>query len=458
MDFDDVRQVAGKQWVELWPQASRKKIESAMAAACAGKTARFSTYSDMYRSKPKWWDVVVSPMCDDEDHVTGILAISRDTTLQRETSAKLKWASEHDPLTDLPNRRAFQARLQAATIRAMESGGAVGLLLIDLDHFKHVNDTLGHAAGDHLLAVYGHRLKETVRGSDFVARLGGDEFAVIIERGGSQVDLAATGSAILSRLKEPVAYDKRVLNASASLGGAIFPIDASSAGELFDNADIALYALKESGRGGTKMFEAHMRDRAQTVSSQLNLARTSISSDSVEPHYQQQVDLNTGAIAGFEALLRLCNSPRGIQFPDSVAEAFKDYELASKISDLMQDRVFTDIRRWMNQGLPFGHVSINAAPVEFLRDDFAERTIARLKRHDVPAELVQLEVTETVFAERGSYYVGRALQQLHEKGVRIALDDFGTGYSSLSHLRDFPVDVVKIDRSFIDGMGRSEER
>jgi len=457
MDLTELKQVVGKPWVEFWPHTSRGKIEKAMVAARSGKISRFSTYSDMYKSTPKWWDVIVSPMCDDRDQVTGILAISRDTTSAREISAQLKWASENDDLTNLPNRRAFQARLQAATLRAMESGGIVGLLLIDLDHFKHINDTLGHMAGDHLLAVFGSRFKEVVRSSDFVARLGGDEFAVIVEGRQGEVDLAATGASILSRLQEPVEYDGRVLNASASLGGATFPTDASSASELFDNADIALYALKGTGRGGTKMFKPTLRDQARIISSQLSLARSSISSNAVEPHYQPQVELETGAVVGFEALMRLSCSPDNVGLPGSVAEAFKDFELASRISELMQDQVFADIRKWMNRGVIVDHVAVNAAPVEFLRDDFAERMLARLKAHGVPPRLIQLEVTETVFTERGSVYVGRALQQLHHMGVRIALDDFGTGYSSLSHLRDFPVDVVKIDRSFVDGMGREPE-
>lgn len=457
MNMVDLEQVIGKPWVELWPHASRRKLEEAVNAARTGKISRFSTYSDMYKSTPKWWDVIVSPMCDDHDRVTGILAISRDTTSAREISAKLKWASENDDLTSLPNRRAFQARLQAATLRAMESGGVVGLLLVDLDHFKHINDTLGHLAGDHLLTVFGGRLREAVRSGDFVARLGGDEFALVIEGRQNEIDLGAVGASILLRLHEPVEYEGRVLNASASLGGAIFPDDASSASELFDNADIALYALKGSGRGGTKMFRPPLRDHARLVSSQLSLARSSINSNSVEPHYQQQVDLETGDTVGFEALLRLSGAPNGVRLPGSVAEAFKDFELASRLSDLMQDRVFADIRSWMNRGIKVGHVAINAAPVEFLRDDFAERMLGRLRKYCVPPELVELEVTETVFTERGSDYVGRALQHLHDRGIRIALDDFGTGYSSLSHLRDFPVDIVKIDRSFVDGMGSDPE-
>jgi len=193
-----------------------------------------------------------------------------------------------------------------------------------------------------------------------------------------------------------------------------------------------------------------MRQEAQLVSSQLSLARNAITRESVEPHYQQKVDLVSGNIVGFEALLRWRHITRGLQNPDTVAEAFKDYELASKIGELMQNRVFGDMRNWLDKGLPIGFVAINAAPVEFLRDDFAERLIARMDEHRIPPHLVEIEVTEHVFLERGSDFVGRALKTLSHTGVRIALDDFGTGYSSLSHLRDYPVDVVKIDRSFID--------
>jgi diguanylate cyclase (GGDEF)-like protein len=320
-----------------------------------------------------------------------------------------------------------------------------------------VNDTLGHPAGDHLLRVFAQRLNESVREGDFVARLGGDEFAIVFESKGPDVDLLSAGRSILDRLQDPIPFDGRVISASASMGGALFPTDASNANELFKNADIALYALKASGRGGTRMFHQHMREQAQLVSSQLSLARTAISAKSVEPHYQQKIDLLTGQIVGFEALLRWRHPRRGIQQPDTVAEAFKDYELASKIGELMQQRVFADMRRWLDRGLPIGFVAINAAPVEFLRDDFAERFLAQMDQMQIPPQLVEVEVTEHVFLERGSDYVGRALKLLSDRGVRIALDDFGTGYSSLSHLRDFPVDVVKIDRSFVERMETDRE-
>jgi diguanylate cyclase (GGDEF)-like protein len=391
-------------------------------------------------------------MKNEKGDVTRILSISRDITSTRKAADQLRWTSEHDALTDLPNRRSFQSHLQAAIIRGMESGGSVGLLLIDLDHFKHINDSLGHAAGDHLLKTFGQQLKSSVRGSDLIARLGGDEFAVILEGVKSQNDLLRLGESILARLSAPITYDGRVISAGASIGGALFPNDAVSANDLFKCADSALYALKGSGRGGTRMFQNYMREEAQKIASQLNLARITISEQTVVPYYQQKVELRSGKIRGFEALLRWKHPTRGIQHPDTISEAFKDYELASKIGELMQRKVFSDMRAWRKAGIEIGRVSINASPAEFLRDDYAEKLFALAAEFQMPGELIEVEVTEHVFLDRGAEYVSRALKMLNEGGVQLSLDDFGTGYSSLSHLRDFPVNVVKIDRSFIAKM------
>ena len=216
--------------------------------------------------------------------------------------------------------------------------------------------------------------------------------------------------------------------------------------------DTALYDLKASGRGGIQMFNSRMMEAAQRTATQLLLARTAIRDDAVEPYYQPKVRLATGEIAGFEALLRWWSPGEGIQPPSSVAEAFNDYELSTKIGGLMQSRIFADMSAWLHRGLLLPPVSINAAPAEFLRDDYAERLLDRLHEFRIPPSLIEVEITEHVFLERRSEQVVRALELLKLAGARIALDDFGTGHSSLSHLRDFPVDVLKIDRSFVSRM------
>lgn len=451
MGLSDFAEVENCYWWELWPAEMQESVRASLQKAVAGETVRFSGPCPSASGQPKWWDVVVTPIMAGSN-VTGVLSISRDSTAERQKSEELEWASEHDALTGLPNRRAFQSRLQAAVLRAMHDGSNVGLLLVDLDHFKHVNDTLGHAAGDEMLKQFARRLKAGMKGEAFVARVGGDEFAIVIEDLACAYDLLSAGDQATASLSGPLRLQGRALSGGASIGGALFPHDAESANELFKVADTALYALKAEGRGGTKLFHAYMREEAQRVASQLSLARIAVNEGSVCPSYQPKVWLADEKVAGYEALLRWNHPSKGVQLPDTIEEAFKDYELASKIGALMQRKVLSDIRSWTSKNVDFGTVSINAAPAEFLRDDYAELLLDRLKEYGIAPALVELEITEHVLMASGSKYVRRALTELKAAGVTIALDDFGTGYSSLSHLRDFPVDIVKIDKSFVGRM------
>lgn len=457
MEVESFEAVQGEEWASLWPEEMQEAVRGAISSAAKGEVVRFSGPCPTAKGTPKYWDVVVSPMTGDDGQARRLLVISRDVTVQRQKAEELHWTSEHDVLTGLPNRRAFQNRLHAATLRAMSSGGKLGLLLIDLDHFKHVNDSLGHPVGDALLQEFGTRLKGCVRNTDFVARVGGDEFAVIMEDVSGGNELVRIGENITSRLKSPVNILGRVLSGGASIGAALFPDDAKTANDLFKLADTALYSLKASGRGGTKLFKAFMREDAQRVASQLSLARVALSEERVRPFYQPKVDLESGQIKGFEALLRWQHPTRGVQLPETIHEAFEDYELASKIGHLMQTKVLADIRAWSTAGFAFGRISINASPAEFLRNDFAERLLERVRAHDVPPSSLQVEITEHGLMDRGAEFVARALRVLKSNDIQIALDDFGTGYSSLSHLRDYPVDVVKIDKSFIAQLGKDSE-
>ena len=447
----------GKHWTDLWQDPNPTLVQQGLEQAAAGETTRFRAYCATTKGTPKWWDVVVAPMYHPDGALKGLLTISRDISEDREKSERLKWASEHDALTNLPNRAAFQARLQAAVLRAMETGGQVGLLLIDLDHFKHVNDSLGHSSGDELLKAVADRLATDLPKTCFIARIGGDEFALLLERVADETQVISAGEETLSIIQRMVRTAGRAIRPSASIGGAIYPIHATTANDLFKNADTALYARKQEGRGGTRLFDGYMREETQKIASQLRLARGALTHRTVVPFYQPKIDVVDGSVRGFEALLRWRHPSKGLQLPAALEEAFADYELAAKIGQLMQRKVAADIRSWTDRAIDVGRVAINAAPAEFLRDDYAEQLLGVLAEQGVSPTQLEVEITEHAFLGRANDYVARALALLKNSGVRIALDDFGTGSSSLSHLRDFPVDVVKIDMSFIQQMIENEE-
>ncbi len=384
--------------------------------------------------------------------IAGIIGVSRDLTDRIEAESKVRWSASHDPLTNLPNRSLFQQRVDVVIGQALTTGGRVGLLHLDVDHFKQVNDALGHDAGDALLQTFAERLKSAVRSGDMVARLGGDEFAVVLPGLGSDQDITTVVEAMLLRMREPFVHAGRILDCRASIGASLYPQHGTSPEELLRNADIALYTAKASNRGGLVVFQAEMRQELQQRSSMVTTARELLRDDCIIPFYQPKVELGSGRNIGFEALLRWKDRSGNIQLPGSIIAAFDDLEVAALISNRIIDQTITDVRTWLDQGIQFGHVAVNAAAAEFRRDDFAERTLHRLKQAQVPTSCFQLEVTETVFLGRGSEYVHRALKLLSSEGVKIALDDFGTGYASLRHLKQFPVDVLKIDRGFVRDM------
>lgn len=449
LEIEDASRVLGKDWGGHLPRAERHKVEAALDAARNGQTGRFNAGCSTATGKFKWWDVVVTPIRDKPGQIQQILAISRDITEHRENLAQIRWAANHDILTELPNRRYFQERLEEVLACAAAQGSMVGLLQLDIDDFKQINDALGHDAGDALLKDFTQRLQNAVRGSEMVARLGGDEFAIIAPQLTDNRSLAAIVKDIHAQLAEPFIYQGHLFDCRASIGKAIYPEHGASAVALLKNADVALYVAKSSGRGNVRRFNPEMRSDMHARLDMVSQARTALKNDLIFPFYQPKVDFGTGLPAGFEALLRWQDRDMKIQPPGAIAAAFEDLDVAQMLSERIQLRVLADMRRWLDDGVDFGHVAINASAAEFRQNDFAERLLTRVKAAGVPTSYFELEVTETVFLGRGADYVDRALKLLSAEGVRISLDDFGTGYASLSHLKKFPVDVIKIDQSFV---------
>jgi len=381
-----------------------------------------------------------------------IIVTLRDVTEERSAAERIRWSASHDALTSLANRAQFQDILQTTIEQRAHSGRNVGLLMLDIDHLKQINDTLGHDAGDLLLKLFADRLKSVVRPDDVVARLGGDEFAIIVPDMGKAESLAKLSQSIHQRLRDPFVYHGRIIDCCASIGGAIFPQDGASPTELMKNADMALYSAKNSGRSTTRIYQPKMRFEIERRTNMVQLAREALRDHRILPYYQPKLDLRTRRVLGFEALLRW-RSPGGqIHLPEKLEAAFEDVEVACALSDCILEQAIVDMRGWIDRGVDFGHVALNASAADFRRENFAERVLEKLKRANIPTSMVQLEVTETVFLGQSAEYVHSALATFNSAGVQIALDDFGTGYASLRHLKQFPVAIIKIDRSFVRDM------
>ena len=448
----------GMQWLGLLPPEVREQGKKAIKEAAKGKNARFAGKS-VFGNLTMYWDNILTPVVNDDGETTSILCVSRDITKQRMAEEKLRFTSEVDEMTGLMNRRAFKKKLKTSISKAKESRHKVGLLLIDLDHFKHINDTLGHQAGDHLLKVLSKRLANCLKAHDqqfqkhaYISRLGGDEFAVVIESVENDQEIIHVSEKLLQQLEAPITYSGKLINGGMSIGGGVFPQDAKDGSGLLKCADTALNDLKERGRGGIRMFGLDMLEIAQAKAKQLDTARQIIRHNQIEPFYQPKVRLDDCSIIGFEALLRWRDEQEQVHSPATVVEAFNDFELATKISEIMHEKIFSDMANWIAQGLNVVPVSINASPVEFMRDNYAEILMKRLAHYQIPLHLIEVEITEHILADRGYEYVVRALQKLKKAGVRISLDDFGTGHSSMTHLRDYPVDCLKIDYNFVNRM------
>lgn len=442
----------GMKWLELLPPEVRRRGQRALDKARNGIPARFPGLSVIPGHKPQHWDNMLTPMLAGTTEVTGVLCVSREVTLQREAEERLRIASEVDALTGLLNRRAFKNRLNRMISRCRRKGTVFGLLLADIEHFKQVNDTLGHGAGDYLLRRLAKRLSAAITGQGFAARLGGDEFAIVIDGVEDAADVGRVAERLLDLATFSANYFGKRINWGLSAGCAVFPCDGKDGAGLMKSADTALNELKAAGRGGLRLFDNRMVKEVERARAQRSIAKRIVDEDRVEPHYQPKLRLDDNSLVGFQAVLRWRDEDQGMQMPCTVMEGFKDYELATGIARLMHAKVLRDLAEWLQRGLTAVPISIDASPVEFLYDDFAESLLQRLDAFSIPPSLIQIEVTEQALLERGSEFVARALRVLKASGVRTTLAGFGTGYSSFTHLGSYPVSGLKIDHSFVSRM------
>lgn len=390
--------------------------------------------------------------------VKHLIASVVDITERKAAEERIWRAASHDPLTGLPNRAFFQGRLEQMLAQAERNGSGVVLLLIDLDHLKDVNESLGHDAGDSALKEAAERLTLMIGNEDrdCIARLGGDEFVAIVQTARSE-GAKALAEKVLADLDRPFAYNDRLLTCQASIGVASYPHDDKQPSDLMKDADLALQAAKALGRNRIQVYSRDMREKLEEKANFTHDVQEALGNGQIVPFYQPKVDLRTGRVVGFEALARWHHPVRGLLTPSSFLSALDDPEIAITFGETIVRQVVRDIRGWLDQGIDCGRVAINLSTAQFSWIGLAKRFFDIVHAAGVPNERLEVEITETVFLGRSTPHVAMALRQFHERGVRVALDDFGTGYASLVHLRQFPIDEIKIDQSFIRDLERDAD-
>jgi diguanylate cyclase (GGDEF)-like protein/PAS domain S-box-containing protein len=397
-----------------------------------------------------------APIHDRLGGVIGAVMVTHDVTVARQLSQKLARLALHDSLTDVPNRTLLSDRLDQAMMRANRGGSTVAVLYIDLDRFKQINDSLGHAVGDELLRSVAQRLQDCVRSSDTVSRQGGDEFIILLADVVHPHDAAVCAEKIIAALEAPHRIAGHELRITASIGIATFPGDAGDAETLMRNADFAMYQAKYSGRNNYQFFKPDMNANAvERQSVELDL-RQAIARQEFVLNYQPKVHLQSGAVVGVEALIRWHRPHWGIVPPARFIPVAEESGLILPIGRWALDSACRQARAWLDAGLSPVSIAINVSAVELRGKDFLSNVRQILEQNRIEPQFLELELTET-FMMQDWRTTAEILRALKELGVRLALDDFGTGYSSLSYMRRFPIDALKIDQSFVRDMTRDAD-
>ncbi|HET6757589.1 MAG TPA: EAL domain-containing protein [Burkholderiales bacterium] len=396
------------------------------------------------------WRVLeaVGKNCVDNPSVSGIVLNSRDVTERRLTEQRATYLAQHDSLTGLPNRNLLHDRIQRALVAAGRSHTRVGILFIDLDRFKTINDSLGHQIGDRLLQAVAQRVLSCVREGDTVARQGGDEFVVVLPGVNDAEDTARVAQKILDALPQSFRIEQQDFHITSSIGICLYPDDGSDVETLKRHADTAMYQAKESGRNTYRFFTGRMNEAAQERLLLENNLRRAVRQKEFKLFYQSQIDLASGSIVGVEALVRWQHPEKGLVAPSDFIPIAEETGLIVNLGEWVLHEACREARGWQVAGLPAVKVTVNLSARQFREKDLLGTVRGALTASELDPRFLELELTESVVMEDADATI-TTLEELNELGVALAIDDFGTGYSSLSYLKRFPIDKLKIDQSFV---------
>ena len=412
------------------------------------------------RSHAIWAELTAMGMYADDAERTrknfvGTYGTARDITERKQAEALINFQAYHDLLTHLPNRALLKDRLGLAIAHAQRNKRKLATMFLDLDRFKLVNDTLGHTMGDRLLRAVASRLQSCLRSGDTLSRFGGDEFTLLLPEVRTRDDVVVIAEKILARLNEPFVIDGHELFVGASIGVAMYPEAGETGESLVQNADIAMYHVKSRGKNGYQFFSEEMNHRFST---RLNLERelrSALIQGEFEVFYQPQVSLKDGRITGVEALVRWRHAIRGLIEPSEFLPLAEETGLILQIDEYVQSKAFHDVAAWRRNGFGDIQVSVNLTAAQIEQEAFIGKFAKALEASSLDAECVKLEITESTLMQDVEVIIPK-LKEVQARGAQIAIDDFGTGYSSLSYLQQFPINTLKIDRSFVGDIRADE--
>jgi diguanylate cyclase (GGDEF)-like protein/PAS domain S-box-containing protein len=395
-----------------------------------------------------------SPLRDLSGEVVHVLTTSLEITDRKRAERHLLHLAHHDPLTDLPNRVLLTQKLRTELDSARSTGGRFALHFLDLDHFKGINDVLGHSVGDKLLSIIAQHLRRVVRETDTVARLGGDEFAIVQTHIIGPDDAADLARRLIEMTSRPVDVDGREIQATASIGITMFPSDGGDADELLKNADLAMYQAKADGGRNFRFYSTEMHTQAREKSRLDAELKRALEQGEFVLHYQPQVDARTGRIVGAEALLRWNRDGAGLVSPAHFLPRAEENGLIVPINEWVLREACRQAQHWRRAGLPPIRIGVNLSPLQFRRQSIGKLVTDVLRETGLEPWRLELEITENIVMENTDSLL-RDLNRLRKLGIKFSIDDFGTGYSSFRYIKSFPVDRLKIDQSFISSPDRN---
>ena len=429
-------------------QPSLRKLRRAfkLHQECHALLRNFRRNGDEY-----WVELNTAPIRDEHGTVTHFVGFQNDCTDRIRYENELAHQAGHDTLTGLANRSLLQDRLEQSLLRGGDDAKSAchALTFIDLDHFKLINDSLGHAAGDLLLKECARRIKSQIDAQDTVARMGGDEFVILLHDVGNEAGAVRQIDAVLAALNTPVTIDGHSMSITASAGIALFPAHGDTASALLRHADVAMYDAKSRGRAGIRVFSDELRLHAADRLKLKEELITALAQQQFCLHYQPKIDARSGDLVGFEALVRWNHPSRGLLYPGSFIDATESFGMISELGTWVMEQACRQAAAWHRTRRFPVTVAVNVSAAQFRKGDFVSGVERILADTGLAAKQLELEVTESLVMESPEQFI-QVLAQLHELGITISIDDFGTGYSSLSFVKQFPIDYLKIDRSFVN--------